>query len=65
VKLSSEQIECLKGASRTFGYREIDSLMPVFKELKSSGFVYETVRAFYTTEAGRRALAEQKDRTNG
>ena len=57
LTLTEQEIACLKKAKWTFGYREIDNFIQTFKELKRRGLVYETVRAFYITDAGRAALA--------
>jgi hypothetical protein len=57
ANLTAEQLDCLKKAGQSFGYRLIDNRMPTFEVLQKMGLVYETVRAFYLTEAGRNALS--------
>ena len=58
--LSGHELRCLESANSTFGHRTFDDYQ-VFKTLQIKGFVYETVRAFYTTDAGRAALQAQGD----
>lgn len=58
VGLTEAQRDCLEKASLTFGYREVDGLTPIFRGLEKLGLVYQTVRAFYITDAGRAALSK-------
>lgn len=57
--LSQIEINCLKSAAGTFGHRTYDNYA-TFKSLEKNGLVYETVRAFYLTKAGKAALAAAK-----
>jgi uncharacterized protein YjhX (UPF0386 family) len=60
--LTATEIKCLKNAARTFGYRYLDEYLATFKKLKQRGFVYETVRAFYITDAGQAFLSTMETR---